>query len=95
MNIFKYNGMIILEENGKKEIISICKDYIYIREYEALDYKSYAVIKKDKLIDFEIKNNSIFYLNKRIDIKSNFLLDIYENDILVLSDIIVKNMYLT
>ena len=90
MNIFKYNGMVILEENGKKEIISICKDYIHIREYEALDYKSYAVIKKDKLIDFEIKNNSIFYLNKRIDIKSNFLLDIYENDILVLSDIIVK-----
>ena len=61
MNIFKYNGMVILEENGKKEIISICKDYIHIREYEALDYKSYAVIKNDKLIDFEIKNNSIFY----------------------------------
>jgi hypothetical protein len=83
------NGNIVYlnYEHGKYFIKVINSDLVQIAQIEAIDYKSYA-IDNDISVDVYIKieNSSILFANKKIIVNDNFLLEMYEDDILVSKD---------
>lgn len=91
MQINQKNKQIYLTENNQTQIIRIYDGYIQVLDEKAMEYKSYAVINPSELIDFKIDGNIITFQNKKIIVNDHFLLEIYEDNVLVSKDI--ENSY--
>lgn len=84
--LLQNEDIIINYETSSYFIKIINENVIRIGEIKALDYKSYAAKENIKKLEININKNIITFANKKIIVHDNFLLDIYENDVLISSD---------
>lgn len=88
INITLTNQIITLDFEKTKSFIKILtNDVIRIGSFEALNYHSYAAVDYEEKVQITIKNNIIFFSNKKIIVNDDFMLEIYEDDILLSKDI--------
>ena len=83
----KDNIIYLNYEHSKYFVKVINNDLVQVAQIEAIDYKSYAVEKDISIaVDIKIEKNIISFSNKKIIVNDDFLLEMYEDGILVSKD---------
>ena len=88
INLELKDNIVYLNYEKRKYFIKVInEDLVQIAQIEAINYKSYAV-EKDISVDVDVKveNNCILFSNKKIIVNDDFLLEMYEDDVLVSKD---------